>query len=156
MCLVSRSLPKIAEKDFPVYKVYLVEEVIHGKYIIESPYQRELAKINKLLVAKGSPTPHYTSDKAFIYGCGYFHSLLSFYHVQREMTDIHLWNPNFNLVILKCIVPRNTYYVRGTYCGMDGIASENLIVTKEIALANFNTENFEKYLEKCVYSLHLD
>lgn len=70
-----------------------------------------------------------------------FHSFPNFIDCWNEMesfinTSYKPWR-NKNLYVYKCIIPENSFYYNGDYCGVKSMASDRIIIVEKCKLTWF-------------------
>lgn len=116
MCLMKKRLfPKISKERITVYKIV---ENYYGRYL--TPVREVDIKLNSTLKAKDTSIWEMFCSY-FIYGCG-VHAYIDLETAQRIRERYY----GKDYLILKCVIPPNTFYWEGE----DGdIASRELEIT---------------------------
>ena len=55
-------------------------------------------------------------------------------------TNMHFFRNN-NLYVYKCIIPENSFYYNGEYCGVKSMASDRIIIVEKCKLTWFKKLN---------------
>ena len=129
MCLVTIQLePKIADKDIICYKM-VTKSKIKGVYISEYrrfKYITEKLYTNNLDIRFANKSIKRSFYKRFyIIEEGMFHSYVS--HLYPEIL-----RPLPNHTLLKCIIPKGTYYFKGFFESFPSYASSQIKILEEI------------------------
>lgn len=116
MCLLIQGSKKKAKRDIICYKVMLkIDDKLCSRYI--NRFKWEIGKT--YTCTKRSATRYYKDE----IGDGYFHSY----------SDMHLSVFVGNIVVCKCVIPKDTWYYSGIHSdGIDGYASKSIIVEEII------------------------
>lgn len=126
MCLICRDEPHIAQKDFPVYKVFLENNLSPYQRMDYSYYigKRFDAEEAELIIKEEFAKRRYLK----IYG-GFVHSFTSLEEAKREVNYLYDFGGDIS-IIRECYIPQGTKY----YCSSIEIASKSIVIGNKICV----------------------
>lgn len=127
---IHKQIVRVAETDIVCYKMIEVYGRKKGEEVLRTPYQGTRVELNKTYTAEGIEDLYSEVDDDFMQievGSGFIHSFQEFEDAMEDVLDYGYGN-----IVVKCIIPKGTEYIKGMFDSYYGYASKKIVYTNTI------------------------